>query len=74
MKVGTASLLSLNGHISSNFDIIDLKLSTNANFTVLFRSMWSKHENSKIDIHDVITSVLYRHDKRKGTGIREHAS
>ena len=40
-------LLSLNGHTSSHFDIIHLKLSTHAYFTVLSHSMWLKYENSK---------------------------
>ena len=42
-----ASLLSLNGHMSSHFDIIHLKLSTHAYFAVPFHVMWSKYENSK---------------------------
>ena len=54
-----ASLLSLNGHMSSHFDTIHLKLSTHAYFALLFHSMLSEYENSKINFYDVITSVLY---------------
>ena len=42
-----ASLLSLNGHISSHFDTIHLKLSTHGYFALLFHSISSEYENSK---------------------------
>ena len=42
-----ASLLSLNGHMSSHFDTIHLKLSTHAYFALLFHSMLSEYKNSK---------------------------
>ena len=42
-----ASLLSLNGHMSSQFDTIHLKLSKHAYFTLLFHSMLPEYENSK---------------------------
>ena len=42
-----ANFLSSNGRISTHFDDIHLKLSTNANFEVQFHSMKSKYENSK---------------------------
>ena len=45
-----ASLLSLNGHRSSNFDTIHLKLLTYAYFVLLFHSMLSEYENSKNEL------------------------
>ena len=42
-----ASLLSLNGHMSSHFDTIHLQLSTHAYFALLFHSMLSEYENSE---------------------------
>ena len=57
-----ASLLPLNGHMSSYFDTIHLKLSTHAYFALLFHSMLSDYENSKNKFYDVITSVLNRRE------------
>ena len=42
-----ASLMSLNGHMSSHFDTIHLKLSTHAYFALLFQSMLSEYGSSK---------------------------
>ena len=62
--VFVVSLLSFNGHVSSHFDTIYLKLSAHAYFTALFHSMWSKCKNSKNRFYDVITSLLYCMDKK----------
>ena len=47
ITVCMVSLLSLNGHMSSHFDIIHLKLPKHAYFALLFHSMLSEYENSK---------------------------
>ena len=57
--VSMASLLSLNGHISSHFDTIHLKLSTYAYFALLFHSICQNMKILEINFYDVITSVLY---------------
>ena len=54
-----ASLLSSNGHMSSHFDTIHVKLSTHAYFALFFHTMLSDYETSKNKFYDIITSVLY---------------